>query len=86
MVICRKNGKCNHKYITNYHKLPQANLVTIDFRNNKQLNTIENLNLLKQLGIIKTTNWREYQKVIYNIYLTLFYLNYFGNIYFNSIA
>ena len=39
-----------------------------------------NLNLLKQLGIIKTTNWREYQKVIYNIYLTLFYLNYFGNI------
>ena len=60
MVICRKNGKCNHKYITNYHKLPQANLVTIDFRNNKQLNTKRNLNLLKQLGIIKTRNWREY--------------------------
>ena len=69
MVICRKNGKCNHKYITNYHKLPQANLVTIDFRNNKQLNTKRNLNLLKQLGIIKTRNWREYQKVIYRLLL-----------------
>lgn len=81
LVICRKNVKCNHKHITNNHKLPQANLVTIDFRNNKQLYTKMNLNLLKQLGIITTRNWREYQKVIYNIYLTLFYLNYFGNNY-----
>ena len=61
LVVCRKNGRCNNKMVSNYRQLPQANLVTIDFRNSRQMFTRENLNLLKSLGIIKTPNWGEYQ-------------------------
>ena len=69
LVVCRKNDRCNNKYISNYRQLPQANLVTIDFRSSRQMFTRENLNILKSLGIIKTPNWGEYQKIMYRLLL-----------------
>ena len=69
LVVCQKGDRCNDKIVSNFSQLPQANLVTIDFRNSRQMLTRDNLNLLKSLGIIKTPNWKEYQMVMYRLLL-----------------
>lgn len=69
LVVCYKGKGCNGKRLANYRKLPNAHLVTIDFRNDYDLYTSRNLRLLRQWGIIKSASWKEYKEVIYRLLL-----------------
>lgn len=69
LVVCYKGKGCNGKHFNSYHQLPQANIVTVDVRNDYNLKSINNLKLFKRLGIIKRMNWKEYQSVIYRLLL-----------------
>ena len=49
--------------------MPKANLVILDYRLYKSIDTKSNLGLFKRLGIIRTESWEEYQAVMYRLLL-----------------
>ena len=49
--------------------MPKANLVILDYRLYKSIDTKSNLGLFKRLGIIRTESWEEYQAVMYRLIL-----------------
>ena len=69
MVVCTFKDGCAGNYTSSYLGLPDAHLVSIDFRRNNSLYSSNNLHLLKRLGIIKQLSWAEYHAVIYRLLL-----------------
>ena len=69
LVVCTFKSGCAGNYTSSYLDLPDANLVSIDFRRNNSLYSSNNLHLFKRLGIINNLHWAEYHAVIYRLLL-----------------
>ena len=69
LIVCTFKGGCGGNYTSSYLDIPEANVVSIDFRRNQSLYSSNNLHLFKRLGIISSLHWAEYHAVIYRLLL-----------------